>query len=105
MTHQRSLNSYIDSQEKLDELKVALNRALNTWDTGPTWLFKLVDDIDAGKVRFGPAMKVGVVNPTVFVYRDFNNVELTPMIEQMKMARLSIDTTLKLIEREKYSGN
>lgn len=38
------------TDERLPELHVALNRALNTWDDGPAWLFELCDALGAGGV-------------------------------------------------------
>lgn len=36
--------------DKMADLKKALDRALNTWDDGPRWLFDLCDGLAAGTV-------------------------------------------------------
>lgn len=36
--------------DQMADLKKALDRALNTWDDGPRWLFDLCDDLGSGKV-------------------------------------------------------
>jgi len=38
------------TEERLPMLLVALNRALNTWDDAPRWLFTLADALQAGDV-------------------------------------------------------
>lgn len=37
----------INTPERFNEFKQALNRALNTWDDGPRWLFDLSDKLEA----------------------------------------------------------
>lgn len=37
--------------DQMADLKKALDRALNTWDDGPRWLFDLCDAMDKGAVR------------------------------------------------------
>lgn len=34
----------------LNDLKKLFNRGLNTWDSAPTWLFKLSQDLNDGKI-------------------------------------------------------
>ena len=36
--------------DKMADLKKALDRALNTWDDGPRWLFDLCDGLAAGTI-------------------------------------------------------
>lgn len=38
------------TDERLADLKTALNRALNTWEDKPAWLVDLADALDANQV-------------------------------------------------------
>lgn len=157
----KNIADYIDTPEKRAEFKLALNRALNTWDDGPKWLFELCDDIERDDVVFNhddflrsiatvgyssarSAMEIAQdlsINPEV-VRNDLDGapfplsrldmdlatrasevlekvrkqllvghpipklqngdqpptkVSQTVLIEQLKMTRLSIDTTIKFL--------
>lgn len=92
----KSLNDYIDTPQKKEEFKRALDRALNTWGDGPKWLFELADDIEAEKVFFEPSAQT--IKDTVSITIDVKpSNEFTAVLEQLKMTRLSVDTAMKLL--------
>lgn len=44
-----NLNNF-SNPDQMADLKKALDRALNTWDDGPRWLFDLCDGLAAGTI-------------------------------------------------------
>lgn len=66
------------TDDRLPELRVALNRALNTWDDGPAWLFALCDALDAGSVYCQNPMMED--NDTVAIVTPEFMAKLKPML-------------------------
>lgn len=45
--------------QRLQEFRMALNRALNTWDTAPKWLFELVELAESELPDYAHFARVG----------------------------------------------